>query len=77
MFGTCLITLFNHCSSLYALTHHQAVLCLLPIQVLPDTFEVVNVEFNEDELIKQLPSGPVHIISIGGWSFSRADQVFK
>lgn len=49
---------------------------LFAAQISAGTFEVVNVEFNEDDLIKQLPSGPVHMISIGGWSFSRADGVF-
>lgn len=46
------------------------------VQVEPNTFEVVDIEDNEKDLIKQFPKGPVYFTSIGGWSFSRADQVF-
>ncbi|WIA13793.1 hypothetical protein OEZ85_007341 [Tetradesmus obliquus] len=47
------------------------------------TFEVVNVEANEDELIAGLQGLKAKnpalktLISIGGWSFSRGDEVFK
>jgi len=52
------------------------IICVC-LQVAPQTFEVVDVEQNEKDLIKELPQGPVHLISLGGWSFSRADQVFQ
>ena len=46
------------------------------MQVTPE-FKVVDVEENADELIAGLPDGPIPLISIGGWSFSRSDEVFK
>lgn len=39
-------------------------------------FQVVGTEWNDDTLIQEIPNGPVKIISIGGWSFSRDDGVF-
>jgi chitinase len=48
-----------------------------------ETFEVANVEANEDELIAGLQGLKAKnpdlktLSSIGGWSFSRGDEVFK
>ncbi|KAG5182405.1 glycosyl hydrolases family 18-domain-containing protein [Tribonema minus] len=51
------------------------------IQIEPDTFKVVNVEWNDDALLQQLQvhrsRGVKVLVSIGGWSFSRADEAFK
>lgn len=49
---------------------------LMDAQVSPQ-FEVKTVEAKDEEFMAQIPAGPAKLISIGGWSFSRADIVFK
>ena len=47
-----------------------------PTSQIDPSFQVVKFEDDEDALIASLPKGPKHILSIGGWSFSRSEGMF-